>query len=121
MRRLNPTLIYWLQTWGYNENMRTGLEYPEITQEGKLLCSPGRSTKRGAGPRYETDLISQAVNAAIDQICSLDHALIECRYRDGMSDRIIGLICSIKEGAARWQVEKAHRQIAVKLNISVYR
>ena len=121
MRRLNPLLVHILQDWGFYENKKIGLEYSPITPIGKMLHSPGRSTRQGIGPRYEPDPIAKRVGDAFDLICSGDKLLIGCRYRDGMSDRIIGLICHVSEGKARWAMEIAHRSIAKKLEIPVYK
>ena len=121
MRQLNDSLVFILQAWGSHECRTIGLESPPITPIGKLLCSPGRSTRAGMGPRYEPDPIAQRVNEAIVLIDAVNRLLIECKYRDGMSDRIVGLICGISEGKARWLVEKAHRDIAGKLKLPVYR
>jgi len=121
MRRLNPGLVKLLQVWGFNENKRIGLEYPGITQEGKLLHSPGRSTRSGAGPRYEPDPLAQAVNEKIGLLCCQDRLLLQVRYEEGMSDRIIGLICGIKKGKVMWAMEVAHRNMAKQLRIPVYK
>ena len=121
MRRLNPALVYWLQTWGTEENKRTGLEYPGTTPIGQLLSSPGRGTKANPGPRYEPDVISAQVSRSIQVIGLQDSSLLTAKYVEGMSDRVIGLICRISEGKARWALEVAHRNIARELNMPVYR
>ena len=121
MRRLNPALVYWLQTWGSAENKRIGLEYPGSTPIGRILSSPGRGTRTNTGPRYEPDLIAGQVDCAISRICSQDQTLLNAKYVEGMSDRVVGLICLIGTGKARWAMEIAHRNIAKELRIPVYR
>ena len=121
MRRLNPTLVRWLQDWGTAEARRIGLEYPGITPEGKLLHSPGRSTKRGMGPSYEPDPVAIRVNRAIELICWSDRCLLVFRYQDGIADWIMARRADLPRGKVRWALEIAHRNIARKLEIPVYR
>jgi len=48
--------------------------------------------------------------------------LLALKYRDGMSDRLIANYMAYRgREAARWKVERAHREIAGKLNIPVYK
>lgn len=121
MRRLNPTLVHWLQEWATSEIRRIGLEFPGITQEGKLLHSPGRSTRRGIGPRYEPDPVAMRVNQAIEQICYEDKVLLVLRYQDGIADWLMAKRADLPRGKVRWALELAHRNIAKVLKVQVYR
>ena len=121
MRRLNKDLVELLKTWGSCECRCIGLEYPSITPIGKLLLSPGRGTKNGQGPRYEPDPMQQRVNEAVGRICEQDRELLCIRYVQGVSDRVLALYCDVTTGKIGWAMEVAHRNIAKKLKVSVYR
>jgi hypothetical protein len=120
--RLNPTLVYWLQTWGSESHKKTGLEYPSITQEGKLLHSPGRgggSVDRS--PRYEPNQIATAVERAVERLVEGEGYLLGKRYKDGASDKLIGLFLGVSGGKVRWRMEGCHRNIAKELGMEVYK
>lgn len=110
-----------LQEWGYHETINTGLEFPPITQIGKMLHSPGRSTRRGIGPRYEPHPICKRVNKAMEELGKQDRRLLQIRYQEGVADRVISLYCKIKQSQTSWAMEVAHRNIAKALDIPVYR
>ena len=121
MRRLNPVLVHWLQDWADSETRRIGLEFPGITQEGKLLHSPGRSTRRGVGPNYEPNAVATRVKQAIEQICSEHKVLLVLRYQDGIADWLMAKRADLPRGKVRWALELAHRDVAKELKIQVYR
>ena len=121
MRRLNKDLVRMLQDWGFNENLNTGLEFPPITPIGKMLHSPGRSTRRGIGPRYEPDAVAQRVNGEMRKVGPQDRRLLQIRYQEGVSDRVISLHCKCKQTQISWAMEIAHRNIAKVLDIPVYK
>jgi len=121
MRRLNPTLVKMLQDWGFHESKNIGLEFPPITQIGKMLHSPGRSTRRGIGPRYEPDDVSKRVSACVNQLGAQDRRLLQVRYQEGASDRVISLYCNVKQTQVKWAMEVAHRNIAKLLKMPVYK
>lgn len=122
MRRLNPLLICWLQTWGTCQQRKIGLEYPSITAEARLLHSPGRSTFSNRSPSYEPNPIDTMVANAVRQIENREHALLLVyRYIEGKSYSDIQKEINIKsEKAARWAVEKAIRAIAEVLGVPTY-
>ena len=121
MRQLNKDLVELLKTWGSCECRSIGLEYPSITPIGKLLLSPGRGTKNGGAPRYEPDPMQQRVNEAVSQLGEQDRELLCIRYVQGVNNRVLALYCDVSEGKIRWAMEVAHRNVAKKLEISVYR
>jgi hypothetical protein len=121
MRRLNKDLIRILQDWGEHESKNIGLEFPPITPVGKMLHSPGRSTRRGIGPRYEPEPAAKRVNLAMGDLGPQDRRLMQVRYQEGISDRVISLYCKIKQSQVCWAMEVAHRNMAKALNMPVYR
>ena len=120
--KINPALKFWLATWGTEGLRKTGLEYPSITQEGKLLTSPGRgSGHKPRSPHYEPSEIVIAVDKAMGEVEELYYCLLHARYREGYSDRVIALHVQEPTGRVSWWFEKAHRDIAKALKIKVYR
>lgn len=124
MRRLNKDLVNMLKDWGSYESRKIGLEHPGTTPIGKMLHSPGRATKRGAGPHYEPNQVATRVNMAMGELGKQDKRLLEYKYKKGASDRYLALYCDVTdvtEAVITWSMEIAHRNIAGKLKISVYK
>lgn len=121
MRRLNKDLVNMLKDWGSYESRKIGLEHPGTTPIGKMLHSPGRATKRGAGPHYEPEPVATRVNMAIGELGKQDKLLLGYKYKMGASDRYLALYCDVTKSAITWAMEIAHRNIAGKLKIPVYK
>ena len=121
MRRLNPVLIMWLQTWGTLQQRNIGLEYPSITAEARLLHSPGRSSRQHFDPHYEPDQIDILVANAVRQLNSVYAKGLELKYVYGMSNRLIGKEIGTSEWGTRRLMERAVREIADVLEVEAYK
>lgn len=123
MRKLNPMLQGWLQTWGYCEQKRIGLEYPSLTPEARLYNSPGRCTYlSNSGPTYEPNATAVMIGNAVRLMENQQHSqVLAYRYVDQCSYADIKRITQSKsEHQAKWMVEKAIREIASILGVPAY-
>ena len=104
--------------WGdWQRQEVTGLGYGSETAISRLLTSPGRSTRRDYSPEYKQCPRAQRFDTAYQQLPDEPRTLIFCRFVLQMSDaRICERETTLKsEGAARWQVEKALKQVGLLL------
>jgi len=123
MRKLNPVLIGWLQTWGTCESRRIGLEYPSLTPEARLYNSPGRCTHMSnTGPTYEPNATAVMIGNAVRLMENRHHAeLLSYRYVDQCSYIDIKRLTKSKsEHQVKWMIEKAIREIAAVLGVPAY-
>lgn len=120
LRKLNPQLTWLLQNWATHELRKTGLEYPSRSPLTRLGEGSHETSTNARVPRYEPDGAYKRVRMAMHELCGQDRNLLYVKYIEGMSDRVIGLICNCKTGKARWSMEIAHRSIAEKLKIEPY-
>ena len=90
-----------------------GLGYASETTIARLTSSPGRSTRRDYSPDYEPDPIARRFDDALQQIPAKHQNLIYCRFILCMSDaRLMEYDNTFhSEGAARWGVESAMREV----------
>ena len=90
-----------------------GLGYGSETSVSRLTTSPGRSTRRDYSPEYEPDPVARRFDTALQSLTCKQQNLIYCRFVLQLSDvRMMDYDTGYKsEGAARWAVEKAMKEI----------
>ena len=125
MKKLNPVLISWLCAWG--DWRRTdliglpGLGYPDMTQEAKLTCSPGRTSYGKRIVNYWPDPLARQVDKAIKEVDPHEYqVLMWWRYCQEAGPTRIGEYLGVSKEKARWELEKAHIETAKGLKIRVY-
>ena len=102
------------QLWGdWTRRGCRGLGYGSETSISRLTTSPGRSTRRDYSPDYESDPAARRFEDAMQQIKPKQKNLLYCRFVLQLSDaRMMDYDAGYKsEGAARWAVEKAMKEI----------
>lgn len=121
LRRLNPQLVDWLHQWGdWRRTPCKRLGYPTMTQEAKLLASPGRSTQVDYSPDFRLSPIARFVERALDEIQPGAKNLLWWRYCQEAGPARIAEYLAMTVGEAKWQIEKAHGEAARAMRISLY-
>ncbi len=120
LRKLNPQLTWLLQAWATHELRKIGLEYPSRSPVCRFGDGSSVIDIRSRQPRYEPNGAAKRVSVAMRQLDCKERTLLYAKYVEGMSDRIIALICGCKLGKVRWEMELAHREFAKVAGIETY-
>ena len=124
MARLNSQLVWWLERWGeWTVSGCSGLGYPTMTAEHRLMVSPGKATMLSpAVPLYRQDKVARRVDTAMREIPDKDWRLLALCYALRCSYGEIARQLELSGRSTAFnQVIRAHKPVDEQLRIPLYR